>query len=176
MSTHRNIRSDTFLQIVTKYPTKAIRRGVDGQNIYIMYDTDTGFRVYCFFSYEKTQYRAKDGFTIFIRKGQNLSYMDFESIQLGSDISDVQRIDPNIAYFWDEFDTASDMTWEDWIKMGMPPTSIHYLKDGILKIEYRRISGRYFVTRMVYNKDYTLDGRFSTTRYKIADIDNVSAK
>jgi hypothetical protein len=176
LNTYINTRSDTFRQIAAMYPTKAIRKGVDGQNIYIMYDTDTGYRVYCFFSYEKTQYRDKDGFTIFIRKGQNLSYGNFENIQVGSEISDVQRIDPNIAYSWDAFDTWNEAVMENSIKMGMPPTTIHYLKDGILKIEYMRISGRYFVTRMVYSMDYTLDGLFGSTCYKIADIDNVSAK
>jgi hypothetical protein len=171
-----NMRPDTLVKIESYYPTTAIRKGVDKENIYIMYDTQTGLRLYCFFSFEKTQFRWKDGYTVLMKKGQNLCYRDFEGIQIGSEISDVQRIDPLTAYYWDIFDAQNEAFMNSRIMKGDPFSTIHYLKDGILKIEYMRISGRYFVTRMVYNKDYTLDGLFGSTCYKIADIDNVAEK
>lgn len=165
-----------FSTIVSHFPTTAIRKGVDGHSIYVMYDTQTGLRLYCFFSYEKTEYRAKDGYGVIIRKGQNLAFADFDNVRHGTEISEVQRIDPLICFYRTVFDAINEKAMADDIKIGMPPTSIHYLKDGILKIEYMRISGRYFVTRMVYNKDYTLDGLSGSTCYKIADIDNVAEK
>ena len=58
-------------------------------------------------------------------------------------------------------------------EQGYPCTTIHYLKDGILKIEYEMQEDRSLVvSNMVFSKDYQIESaNGKVVNYKIEDID-----
>lgn len=166
-----NARSDYFDRIETIFPSKAIRESTDGSYIYVMYDMDSKQRMYLFFSKNKNGYRTLDGFIVLMWK--KLSFNDFSGIKIGDSMELVEKIDPVIKYYKQVFDAGNDIAIENYTKMGAPPTSVHLLTDGILKIEYDRVDGNYVITNIVYNKDFVLDGLDGKTCYKITDADYV---
>ncbi len=58
-------------------------------------------------------------------------------------------------------------------EMNHPCCSIHYLKDGILKIEYAMPEdGKLVISNMIYSQDYKLTGATGRTLdYRINDLD-----
>ena len=151
-------------------PTDAIREESEGENVYAVYDTDIGMRMYLFFSKEKNEYLRIDGFPIIMSKV--LEYKDFSDINIGDKSSEVDSIDPVTSIYTQIWDEGPDDILNMFIKEGAGPTSIHLLKDGILKIEYKRIEpGDYEITDIEYNEDFTLTGFDGDTCYKISELD-----
>lgn len=136
--TGANSRRDFSEAIFTALPTEAIREVPQKGNVYALYDTDIGIRLYLFFSKEKNDYMTLDGFPIIMKK--QLRYKDFAEIKVGDKASLVESIDPIISQYVRFFDTGSDEALKGYTERGAGPTSIHLLTDGILKIEYERIS------------------------------------
>jgi hypothetical protein len=169
-----NTRRDFTKVILAAFPTNAIREISQTGDVYAVYDTDIGARVYLFFSKEKNNYMTLDGFPVIMQK--KLEYKDFKEIQLGNSIGLVEKIDPVIPQYVKFFDTITDDFLKGYTEKGAPPTSVHLLTDGILKIEYDRVDGQYIITNMVYNKDFVLEGLDGKTCYKILDIDYVNNK
>jgi hypothetical protein len=165
-------RPDSFERLQALFPSDAIRRTADGRSVYVMYDTDDGGRLYVFFSGEKNGYLFEDGFPILMK--ETLSYKDFEGLAVGDSLGEVESIDPAAAVYKGSFDAANDLALENWTKMGAPPTSVHLLTDGIVKIEYRRDSELgYAITNIVYAADFVLEGFNGKTCYKIDEADYV---
>ncbi len=157
-------------RILAACPTDAIRETQTGESVYCVYDTDIGLRMYLFFSKEKNDYLVLDGFPIIMSKV--LEYKDFEDIKIGDTSKKVQSIDPITWRHTENWDEAEDEWLSIYIEEGAGPTSIHLLKDGILKIEYKRIeSGEYEITDIEYNEDFTLTGFRGDTCYKISELD-----
>jgi hypothetical protein len=170
-----NTRRDYASIIFTVFPTKAIRESEDKEYVYAIYDTDLGMRVFMFFSKEKNNYNTLDGFPILMNK--SLNYKDFSNIKIGDKASHVESIDPIISEYVPTFDRFADDRLMVYTKKGAGPTSVHLLKDGILKIEYKRINlGDYEITDIEYNEDFILSGFNGDTCYKIAEIDYVDNK
>ena len=170
-----NTRRDYARIIFTVFPTKAIRESENKEYVYAIYDTDLGMRAYMFFSKEKNNYNTLDGFPILMNK--SLNYKDFSNIKIGDKASKVEIIDPIISEYVPTFDRFADDRLMVYTKKGAGPTSVHLLKDGILKIEYKRISlGEYEITDIEYNEDFILSGLNGDTCYKIAEIDYVENK
>jgi len=166
-----NVRPDGFAKIETKFPSEAIRESADGSYIYVMYDTDAGARLYLFFSREK-EYHFVDGFPVLMNA--RLSYQDLAGLKVGDSMDIVEGIDPVIAVYRRLFDTGNDIVLENYTKRGAPPTSIHLLSDGILKIEYaRNANDGYTITNLTYSPDFVLDGLDGKTCYRIAEVDYV---
>ena len=160
---------------LARYPTDAIRIREDG-TVYAVYDTDTGYRLYVFFESmgEDSTYGVTVGFPVVI--GNMLSYQDFASLRIGDDISKVEDVDEVATLHkkllldvWRlDFKGAEGMA-----QTGHPCTSIHYLTDGILKIEYQMLEDRSLViSDIIYNKDYQItDALGRTINHKIEDAD-----
>lgn len=173
LCSQRSLRFDSFRKILAVYPNTAIRESADGSYIYAMYDTDLGGRLYLFFSKEK-DYRFVDGFPVLMKN--KLSYQDFASLKVGDGIEEVARVD-SVAdvYRRQSFDRLNDAAVENYTKRGTPPTSIHLLSDGILKIQYARDSTMgYVITDIVYSPDFVLQGFDGKTNYKIDEMDYVT--
>ena len=159
--------------IFTAFPTDAIRENSEGGNIYALYDTENGIRLYMFYSKEKNNYRTLDGFPVIMQK--KLEYNDFEDIEIGNRASLVEETDSVMIEYIRFFDIMSDETLNGFTKVGAGATSIHLLTDGILKIEYKRIAlGDYEITSIEYNEDFVLSGLNGDTCYKIAECDYVN--
>jgi hypothetical protein len=164
-----NTRRDFSRIIFTAYPTDAIRETSKSGNVYALYDTDIGVRVFLFFSKEKNNYMTLDGFPVIMQK--KLEYKDFTYIKKGDSIKIVENIDSIITQYIRHFDTISDDFLDGYSKKGAGATSIHLLTDGILKIVYERTNGDYVITNIMYSKDFVLEGLDGKTCYKISELD-----
>ncbi|MEA4890007.1 MAG: hypothetical protein VB070_11145 [Clostridiaceae bacterium] len=171
-SIYPNTRHDLAKVILSVFPTDAIRETPDKSGAYAIYDTDIGVRLYLFFSKEKNNYATIDGFPVIMQK--KLAFKDFEAFRTGDSIKLVGEIDPIISQYIQFFDTGSDEALKGYIEKGVGPTSIHLLKDGILKIEYtRNAEDDYVITKIVYSEDFILDGIDGKTNYQISESDYV---
>lgn len=158
--------------LLEAYPTTAIRSR-DSETIYLVYMTDTGYRLYLFASYENNLFTPV-GFPVVI--GKLLSYDDFKSIRIGDNIEKVEAVDPVatlhkklILEVWNLAPMSAQAHAED----GYPCTTIHYLKDGILKIEYEmQYDQSLVVSNIVFSKDFQIrSANGQMINYKIEDID-----
>jgi hypothetical protein len=166
-----SVRFDLFRGVLAWFPSTALRESADGSYIYVMYDTDLGGRLYLFFS-KARDYLFVDGFPVLMRN--RLSHQDFAGIKVGDSIKAVIGIDSVTDIYRGMFDTGNDIVIENYIKMGAPPTTIHLLSDGILKIEYRRDADKdYTVTDLTWSPDFVLDGFEGQTCYRIEELDYV---
>jgi hypothetical protein len=167
-----NARTDLFDTIETLFPSTALRKGKDGDHVYVMYDTEDGERLFLFFSGSKNKYRTVDGFPILMAKA--LAYGDFAALKVGDNMDAVSKLDPVVAKYKAVFDTGKDEAIEFYANLGAPPTTVHLLTDGVLKIEYARKAGvGYVITDLVYSPDFTLEGLDGQTNYAIAKADYV---
>ena len=167
-----NTRRDTSRTILTAYPTDAMRETSESGNVYAVYDTDIGVRVFLFFSKEKNNYMTLDGFPVIMQK--KLEYKDFVNIKKGDSIKIVESIDSIITQYVKFFDTGSDAALEGYREIGAASASIHLLADGILKIEYERTEDDdYIITDIIYSKDFVLEGLDGKTCYEISELDYV---
>ena len=131
----QNARENYTGALLAAYPTSAVRNR-DEETVYFVYQTDTGYRLYLFANYEN-ELQTPVGFPVVI--GEMLSYDAFDGIEAGDSMETVAAVDPvtdlykkQILEVWNLDPVAARALAED----GYPCTTIHYLKDGILKIEY----------------------------------------
>lgn len=157
--------------ILAAYPTEALRVRSD-QSAYAVYDTDKGTRLYLFFNNDPISTTV--GFPIVINK--LMSYSDFKDIDVGDTIDDVAAIDDVTELYKKTFFE----TWElnpagakGLSEIGHPCVTLHYLKEGILKIEYEMLEDKSLVvTKMIFNKDYQLENaRGEMISHKIEEVD-----
>lgn len=158
--------------LLDAYPTEAIRSR-DSDTVYFVYETDTGYRLYLFFSYEN-DLDTPVGFPVVV--GKALSYRDFKDVAVGDWMEEVEAIDPTASLhkkmILEVFDLVP-IAAQRLAEQGYPCTTIHYLKDGILKIEYEMQEDRSLVvSNMVFSKDYQIESaNGKVVNYKIEDID-----
>lgn len=168
----QNACQNSLRGILRTYPTGAIRER-DENTIYLVYDTDTGYRLFLFSSYDNNLL-STIGFPVVVYK--ELKYEDFKSLKSGDTIEEVSKIDPvaglikrEILEVWNLNTVGADTHARE----GYPVTSIHYLMDGILKIEYDMNDDRSLViSKIIYNENYDLisvNGK--TINYRIHEID-----
>ena len=158
--------------LFAKYPTNAIVKRADG-DVYTVYETDTGYRLYLYFRQEN-DYMTTTGFPVLIK--EKLSYEDFSSLKMGDTIEKVEAIDMAASLqkktpldYWNLDPVSAAGFAED----GYPVTTVHYLTDGFMKIEYEMKEDRSLViSDIVYAKDYTLTNPWGEElNYKINDAD-----
>ena len=160
------------LEICLKvYPTIAVRERADDL-AYVVYDTDTGYRVYRFYI-SSSKYSRATGFVIVINKEKILSYNDFKDIKVGDSILAVEAIDSVATLHKKARGDMEPIEVENYAKMGMPWTTVHYLTDGILKINYTSPEqGVFLVSEIIYDENYNITGQDGiVVNYKIEDID-----
>ncbi len=142
--------------ILVTYPTEAIRRKQE-DSLYLMYDTDSGYRLFLY-SQGEDYPLTTSGFPVVVRDPH--LYDDFHALKAGNTIEEVEKIDPvaglvrkEIIDVWNLVPLAAT----NLAKTGFPCTSIHYLRDGILRIEYEMLEDRSLViSDMEYRDDYRL--------------------
>lgn len=158
--------------MMAELPTSAMRMREDG-SVYVIYDTDTGYRVFVLVNPEQ-DYIATMGFPIIVK--ELLTHQDFSDLQVGDSIEKVEKIDPvatihkkMIEDVW-EMDPAGAAGMAE---MGRPCTSVHYLRDGILKISYDMQDDRSLVIAdMEYSPDYVLPSAGGKNiSYKLCEAD-----
>ncbi|MCL1790244.1 MAG: hypothetical protein FWG40_02620 [Peptococcaceae bacterium] len=165
----KNIRFDYVSRILQAYPTTAVRQTKEKQ-AYLLYKADTGERLYLFLNTNR-DYETLSGFPILI--GKMLSKEDFSHIEIGVSIKEVMAVDSVVSYYCDLWSDADVKIAEFYEKSeGAPLTTIHYLKDGLLKITYHMAETRDItVTGVYYFPDYIMKGFGGEMNYHIADTD-----
>ena len=159
--------------IIHSYPTEAIRQR-DETTRYFIYESDTSKRLYLFFTKNSMDYGTLVGYPMII--SQVHSYSDFQSLKQGDDMSKVEEIDDITScyrYMFDEFYHMNSVGAENRIKDGYPLTSVHYLNDGILMIEWTMDDDTYYkIHDIKYDKDYNYTNMYGETdNYRILDQD-----
>lgn len=160
------------------YPTEAIRQR-DADTFYFVYDTDDGIRLFVFYS-EKNGDGEYDGiqtpvgYPILISK--MLSHTDFAGIQAGDSAEKVRAIDPVMSVYEDMFFNVykwNSIAAESYRKENNPIATIHYLRDGLLKIEYDIVDdNRLVVTNLIFDPNYDLTNLYGETyHYRILPQD-----
>ena len=166
-------------RILEMFPTDALRKADTGEE-YIIYDSEGGYREYIFLRRLQRRTITK-GYYIVI--GDMRSYSDFAQLKVGDPIEDVEKIDSVASLFKRQFldvDGYVPETANEAADSGYPLCSIHYLTDGILKIDYDMLDDRSLViSNTVYSPDYTLLHRdmgddgiiYAPLNYRIEPID-----
>ena len=158
--------------ILAAYPTDAIRTKENG-GVYTVYDTDTGYRFYMFFD-KNNDYSIPVGFPIVIKNLLSLS--DFSDLKVGDSIEAVEKIDPvatlykrTITEVWQ----LNPIGASNYAEEGVPCTSIHYLTDGLLVIEYEMLeNGDLVISGIKHSENYILtDILGNDIDYSIYDVD-----
>lgn len=167
-----NWRPNDAGAIMAAYPTPAIRERSD-KSVYTIYETDTGYRLYLMFD-SSSDYATTTGFPVVIK--DVLSYAEFSDLKVGDAIEKVEAIDSvatlhkkMIIDVWNLNPKGAAAHAED----GYPCTSIHYLKEGILKIEYEMLDDQsLIISDIVFNDEYILENaKGEIDNYMIFDED-----
>lgn len=156
---------------LASYPTSAIRINNFGFP-YSVHDTETGYRAFTFF--EEPYTLELVGFMIVIK--DVLPYSDFLELSLGDPIEKVEEIDPVTSLYKRQFVDGWKMTPEKAAKsaeLKKPLASVHYLKEGLLKIEYGMPEdGKLVITKIEFNKDRIMkDFLGNDINYTIDELD-----
>ncbi|MBO4872823.1 MAG: hypothetical protein J5496_05370 [Lachnospiraceae bacterium] len=158
--------------IQKRIPTSAIRVKDNG-NMYSIHETDSGYRLYLFYD-QSLDYAFTIGFPVVVK--ELLSISDFSELKEGDSIETVETVDP-VAGLYKKLLTE---VWQIDAKgakgqaeHGYPCTSIHYLSDGLLRIEYDMPEdGVLVISRIEFAPDYILtDPIGRRVDYKIEEID-----
>lgn len=122
-------------------PVELLRR-TDEKNAYILYQTSEGGLFYAFFSNNGDV----DSDSWIYRYGaymkKSLSKSNFDSIKTGDSASEVQKVDP-ITDIYLRYYSKTDALF-----------SYHILKDGILRIRYKRSGDEVTVEKILFREDF----------------------
>lgn len=167
-----NARPNETGSLMEALPDGAIRER-DDKSLYMMYDSDTHYRLYYFFIADNNCSNPV-GFPVVIK--QIHKYSDFGTLQVGDSISRVEEIDDvaRLVRKWViDYRKMNSTAVENEYNAGYPITSIHYLEDGILKISYTmKEEGELTIASIDYFSDYKLkDCLGRTINYRIQDRD-----
>ena len=81
-----------------------------------------------------------------------------QSLKIGDTIDKVSEIDSVASFTKIRYSQCSPEEAAKTARRGYPLTSIHYLTDGLLKIEYEMLEDRTLaIANMIYSPDYTLN-------------------
>ena len=165
-------------EIFNSFPTYAIRRQSE-KMIYTKYQSDSGFYLYLFFSEESGDpdwdgLNTSIGYPIVICK--MLRYEDFSEIQVGDGVKKLREIDPVIAIYesmFFEYYELNSIAAKNLRQCNDPIASVHYLKDGLLKIEYDIIDDTQLVVEnIIFDENYDLTNLYGETyNYRILPQD-----
>lgn len=157
------------------FPNIAIRTR-DENTKYLVYDTDTGYRLFLY-NPSHINYKSIEGFPIVVK--ELLPYSDFAGFRIGDPMEKVEAVDPIASLYKknmiEHFHMDDPKIAANEKDFGLPHRSVHYLKDGILKIDYKTTEeGKLIIANMTFNSDYLLplaSGIEPDFCYRICDID-----
>ncbi|MBQ4429412.1 MAG: hypothetical protein II871_06535 [Clostridia bacterium] len=139
------------------FPTDALRTASSGEE-YLIFDSERGYREYVFIDRDNGGIDITKGFPIVIGKLQ--PHSAFEGLTVGDPIEAVERIDPVAALHRQailEVRQIHPETAKKYCVGYNALASVHYLTDGILKIEYEMpAEGELVISKIIYSPDYTL--------------------
>lgn len=124
-------------------------RATEAGSLYSVHRVEQGGRLYIF--YHRRQTAEQTYMMCWYYETKALSHKDFSSIQEGSTIGDVIRIDP-AAQVHENLYRAAQGYWDDTGGFG----TWHYLDDGILEIDYQNIGGELTVQRLTFREDFLI--------------------
>lgn len=158
--------------ILEAYPTDAIRR-TNEDSAYLVYETDTGYRLYLYSQGEEYMFTTS-GFPVVVKEPH--SYSEFRSLKVGDSMSAVEMIDSVTTLnrkVINEVWNLDPLGAANMAKNGFPCTTVHYLRDGILRIEYEMLEDRSLViSNMEYSDNYKLENsKGRTVDYRIKECD-----
>ena len=168
----RNARQNSTEGIMQRYPTDAIRIKDNG-DMYSIHETDSGYRLFLFYD-QSLDYATTIGFPVVVK--DMLSYADFSGLKPGDSIEAVEAVDSVAGLhkkLYNEVWELNAKGAQGHADRGYPCTSIHYLSDGLLKIEYDMPEdGVLVISRIEFAPDYILtDPIGRKVDYKIEEID-----
>lgn len=175
-SMYENLNSGVYRigTTLTAFPDAAIRER-DESSSYVMYDTDTGYRVYLHLS-DINQKFIPVGFTLIVKDKH--SHDEFSEIKVGDPISAVEAIDSTATvvrrFYGEEGWNIDPISVPAHAEDGYAMTSMHYLSDGLLKIEYGMMddNGVAYITNIEFSENYVMtDPLGREINYKILDND-----
>ncbi|MBR3381548.1 MAG: hypothetical protein IKG85_00710 [Clostridia bacterium] len=155
------------------YPGAAFRKCSDDRG-YLVYDTETGYRVFILTD-KQHGYGVRVGLPLIVK--QALRYDDFKALKIGDTIDDVCAVDPAGELYRGIFSNYAEypdpLAFNDENEFGYYHSSVHYLSDGILKIEYVMSEDHTIEIRnIIYSEDYILpDAEGYPVNYRILDVD-----
>ncbi|MBR4009794.1 MAG: M56 family metallopeptidase [Clostridiales bacterium] len=143
-------------------------------DFYLMYRMENNYRLYQFFSYPANGCTRPVGYGLVVGKVHTSS--DFAGLKRGDSIDDVIKIDDVASlykeYFLDHlhYDTDRAKTEE---ADGNSICSLHYLDDGLIKIEYTmKEEGKLIIKNIEYYSNWVIeDSEGREVEYQIFDID-----
>ena len=158
--------------ILRWYPTDAVRLNNNG-SMYTVHETDSGYRLYLFYD-QSRDYSITIGFPIVVR--ELLSFSAFSDLKPGDSMEAVEAIDPVAGLhkkIFTEIWKLGPKGTKSQASRGYPCTSVHYLTDGLLRIEYEMTEEwDLFITKIELSEDYTLtDPLGRKVDYKIEETD-----
>ncbi|MCR5057651.1 MAG: hypothetical protein K6A81_03420 [Clostridiales bacterium] len=143
-------------------------------DFYLMYRMENNYRLYQFFSYPANGCTRPVGYGLVVGKVHTSS--DFAGLRRGDSIDDVIKIDDVASlykeYFLDHlhYDTDRAKTEE---ADGNSICSLHYLDDGLIKIEYTmKEEGKLIIKDIEYFSNLVMkDSEGREVEYQIFDVD-----
>lgn len=155
------------------FPTDALRKASSGEE-YLIFDSERGYREYVFIDRSNDAKPVQKGFPLVI--GRLQPYSAFGQLKLGDPIEAVERIDPVAALHRQiilEMRQIHPATAKKYCVGYNALASLHYLTDGILKIEYEMpAEGELVISNIIYSPEHTLKHFFDTeVCYRIEPID-----
>ena len=139
-----------FVSINDEYGIELIRKMDDGR-MYTINKPESGGLFYCFCVSDPRISAGHIRHTAYVCK--KLSISDFDSVEIGDDISIVEAINPATTpwkeyfYRWSEKVTSDTYIYEE----------IALLTDGLLRIDYQKDEeGTFNIVDMIYNEDFKM--------------------
>lgn len=141
---------------------------------YLMYTTEDNYRLYLFFNYSVNGCTSPLGYGLVVGKVHTSS--DFAGLKKGDSIDDVIKID-DVASLYKEYFLKQVNYNTDRAKAeeedGNSICSLHYLDDGLIKIEYTmKEEGKLIIKDIEYFSNWVMkDSEGREVEYQIFDVD-----
>ena len=141
---------------------------------YLMYTTEDNYRLYLFFNYSTNGCTSPLGYGLVVGKVHTSS--DFAGLKKGDSIDDVIKID-DVASLYKEYFLKQVNYNTDRAKAeeedGNSICSLHYLNDGLIKIEYTmKEEGKLIIKDIEFYQNYIMEDQDGNeVDYRIFDID-----
>lgn len=143
-------------------------------DFYLMYGMENDYRLYQFFSYPANGCTRPVGYGLVVGKVHTSS--DFADLKRGDSIDDVIKIDDVASlykeYFLDHLHYDTDRAKTEKAD-GNSICSLHYLNDGLIKIEYTmKEEGKLIIKDIEYFSNWVMkDSEGREVEYQIFDVD-----
>lgn len=158
---------------VRNYPPQIVRtiNSHGTRSLYLVYETDQDTRVFMFY-YGSNDHKYLRGYPIIMK--DTLYMKDFSGLSVGDCMERVEEIDPITSLYKEGYDRITDETLEAYLKGGEFISTVHLLKDGIIRIDYERVTcGEYYIKQIFESEDFIIPVLGGELCYRIYDEDYI---